>query len=148
MIDAEGVPSDVSDANPEILRLPARALAVDGVRGVIWRYGAELADLRRRVAALYSNPALRDRTLDKFDAARAESKERSDSYWRLWNNYVDTQAAFLAFLSEERGGWRPEGKTFLFLRPDLPGIYYRYTGALDGLRSQISATTSRARSGE
>jgi hypothetical protein len=33
---------------------------------------ARLSDLRRRAAALYSNPALRDRTLDKFDAARAE----------------------------------------------------------------------------
>ncbi len=35
VIDAEGVPSDVADANPEVLRLPARALAVDGVREVI-----------------------------------------------------------------------------------------------------------------
>ena len=51
VIDAEGVPSDVADANPEVLRLPARALAVDGVREVIWRHGAELADLRRRCAA-------------------------------------------------------------------------------------------------
>ncbi|MDQ3341094.1 MAG: ATP-binding protein, partial [Myxococcota bacterium] len=48
VIDAEGVPSDVADANPEILRLPGRALAVDGVREVIWRHGQELADLRRR----------------------------------------------------------------------------------------------------
>ncbi|MDX2090008.1 MAG: winged helix-turn-helix domain-containing protein [Kofleriaceae bacterium] len=48
VIDAEGVPSDVADANPEILRLPSRALAVDGVREVIWRHGQELADLRRR----------------------------------------------------------------------------------------------------
>lgn len=48
VIDAEGVPSDVADANPEILRLAGRALAVDGVREVIWRHGNELADLRRR----------------------------------------------------------------------------------------------------
>ncbi|HEY4245035.1 MAG TPA: winged helix-turn-helix domain-containing protein [Kofleriaceae bacterium] len=48
VIDADGVPSDVADANPEILRLPGRALAVDGVREVIWRHGQELADLRRR----------------------------------------------------------------------------------------------------
>ncbi len=48
VIDAEGVPSDVADANPEILRLNGRALAVDGVREVIWRHGQELADLRRR----------------------------------------------------------------------------------------------------
>ncbi|MEO6775670.1 MAG: helix-turn-helix domain-containing protein, partial [Kofleriaceae bacterium] len=48
VIDAEGVPSDVADANPEVLRLAARSLAVDGVREVIWRHGAELADLRRR----------------------------------------------------------------------------------------------------
>jgi hypothetical protein len=48
IIDAEGVPSDVADANPEVLRLPGRALAVDGVREVIWRHGQELADLRRR----------------------------------------------------------------------------------------------------
>ncbi|MEJ7598314.1 MAG: hypothetical protein WKG01_10425 [Kofleriaceae bacterium] len=39
VIDAEGVPSDVADANPEVLRLSARALAVDGVREVIWRHG-------------------------------------------------------------------------------------------------------------
>ena len=51
VIDAEGVPSDVADANPEILRLPGRALAVDGVREVIWRHGQELADLRRRTPA-------------------------------------------------------------------------------------------------
>jgi hypothetical protein len=48
VIDSEGVPSDVADANPEILRLPSRALAVDGVREMIWRHGQELADLRRR----------------------------------------------------------------------------------------------------
>jgi len=48
VIDAEGVPSDVADANPEVLRLSGRALAVDGVREVIWRHGQELADLRRR----------------------------------------------------------------------------------------------------
>ena len=48
VIDAEGVPSDVADANPEVLRLSGRAVAVDGVREVIWRHGQELADLRRR----------------------------------------------------------------------------------------------------
>jgi hypothetical protein len=48
VIDAEGVQSDVADAHPEILRLAGRALAVDGVREVIWRHGQELADLRRR----------------------------------------------------------------------------------------------------
>ncbi|MBP9203148.1 MAG: winged helix-turn-helix domain-containing protein [Kofleriaceae bacterium] len=48
VIDADGTSSDIADADPEILRLPARALAVDGVRETIWRQGQELADLRRR----------------------------------------------------------------------------------------------------
>ena len=39
---------ELADADPEVLRLPARTLAVDGVRETIWRRGTELADLRRR----------------------------------------------------------------------------------------------------
>ncbi len=77
VIDAEGVPSDVSDANPEILRLPARALAVDGVREVIWRHGAELADLRRR--------SLLKRLLFLFAAAPGKVFSKESIVQAVWN---------------------------------------------------------------
>jgi DNA-binding response OmpR family regulator len=48
LIDAEGNQSEAVDANPEVLQLAKRALAIDGVRESIWRHGQELADLRRR----------------------------------------------------------------------------------------------------
>lgn len=77
VIDAEGVPSDVSDANPEILRLPARALAVDGVREVIWRHGAELADLRRR--------SLLKRLLFLFASAPGKVFSKEAIVQAVWN---------------------------------------------------------------
>jgi hypothetical protein len=77
VIDAEGVPSDVADANPEILRLPARALAVDGVREVIWRHGQELADLRRR--------SLLKRLLFLFAAAPGKVFSKEAIVQAVWN---------------------------------------------------------------
>ena len=77
VIDAEGVPSDVSDANPEVLRLPARALAVDGVREVIWRHGAELADLRRR--------SLLKRLLFLFASAPGKVFSKEAIVQAVWN---------------------------------------------------------------
>ena len=77
VIDAEGVPSDVADANPEILRLPGRALAVDGVREVIWRHGQELADLRRR--------SLLKRLLFLFAAAPGKVFSKEQIVQAVWN---------------------------------------------------------------
>jgi len=77
VIDAEGVPSDVADANPEVLRLPGRALAVDGVREVIWRHGQELADLRRR--------SLLKRLLFLFAAAPGKVFSKEAIVQAVWN---------------------------------------------------------------
>ncbi len=77
VIDAEGVPSDVADANPEVLRLPARALAVDGVREVIWRHGSELADLRRR--------SLLKRLLFLFASAPGKVFSKEAIVQAVWN---------------------------------------------------------------
>ncbi len=77
VIDAEGVPSDVADANPEILRLAGRALAVDGVREVIWRHGQELADLRRR--------SLLKRLLFLFASAPGRVFSKENIVQAVWN---------------------------------------------------------------
>ncbi len=77
VIDAEGVQSDVADANPEVLRLTNRALAVDGVREVIWRHGAELADLRRR--------SLLKRLLFLFAAAPGKVFSKEAIVQAVWN---------------------------------------------------------------
>ncbi|MGE0868769.1 MAG: winged helix-turn-helix domain-containing protein [Kofleriaceae bacterium] len=77
VIDAEGIPSDVADANPEILRLPGRALAVDGVREVIWRHGQELADLRRR--------SLLKRLLFLFASAPGKVFSKEAIVQAVWN---------------------------------------------------------------
>jgi hypothetical protein len=77
VIDAEGVPSDVADANPEILRLSGRALAVDGVREVIWRHGQELADLRRR--------SLLKRLLFLFASAPGKVYSKEAIVQAVWN---------------------------------------------------------------
>jgi hypothetical protein len=77
VIDAEGLTSDVADANPEILRLPARALAIDGVREVIWRHGQELADLRRR--------SLLKRLLFLFASAPGKVFSKEAIVQAVWN---------------------------------------------------------------
>jgi len=77
VIDAEGVPSDVADANPEVLRLSGRALAVDGVREVIWRHGLELADLRRR--------SLLKRLLFLFASAPGKVFSKEAIVQAVWN---------------------------------------------------------------
>jgi hypothetical protein len=77
VIDADGATSDVADANPEILRLSARSLAVDGVRETIWRQGQELADLRRR--------SLLKRLLFLFAAAPGKVFSKEDIVQTVWN---------------------------------------------------------------
>jgi hypothetical protein len=77
VIDAEGIPSDVADANPEVLRLSGRALAVDGVREVIWRHGQELADLRRR--------SLLKRLLFLFASAPGKVFSKEAIVQAVWN---------------------------------------------------------------
>ncbi len=77
VIDAEGVPSDVADANPEVLRLAGRSLAVDGVREVIWRHGQELADLRRR--------SLLKRLLFLFASAPSKVFSKEAIVQAVWN---------------------------------------------------------------
>jgi hypothetical protein len=77
VIGAEGTTSDVADADPDILRLPARSLAVDGVREVIWRRGVELADLRRR--------SLLKRLLFLFAGAPGKVFSKEDIVQQVWN---------------------------------------------------------------
>ncbi len=48
LVSATGTDSLVADANPDLLRMGDRNLAVDGIREVIVRDGAQIADLRRR----------------------------------------------------------------------------------------------------
>ena len=77
VIDADGGSSDVTDANPEILRLASRSLAVDGVRESIWRNGEELADLRRR--------SLLKRLLFLFAAAPGKNFSKEEIVHAVWN---------------------------------------------------------------
>ncbi len=48
VVSATGAESFVADANPDLLQMKERVLAVDGVREAIYRQGAQAADLRRR----------------------------------------------------------------------------------------------------
>jgi DNA-binding winged helix-turn-helix (wHTH) protein len=48
IVTANGQESFVADANPGLLRMEDRTLAIDGVREVIVRDGSQIADLRRR----------------------------------------------------------------------------------------------------
>jgi len=77
IVAADGIVSEVSDADPEILRLPARSLAVDGVRETIWRLGTELADLRRR--------SLLKRLLFLFAAAPGKVFSKEEIVQTVWN---------------------------------------------------------------
>ncbi|HTJ41113.1 MAG TPA: winged helix-turn-helix domain-containing protein [Kofleriaceae bacterium] len=77
VVSAEGGISDVADADPEVLRLPARSLAVDGVREVIWRSGVELADLRRR--------SLLKRLLFLFASQPGRTFSKEDIVQSVWN---------------------------------------------------------------
>lgn len=77
VIDATGAVSELADADPEVLRLPARTLAVDGVRESIWRRGTELADLRRR--------SLLKKLLFLFAAAPGRTFSKEDIVQSVWN---------------------------------------------------------------
>ncbi|MEZ4400080.1 MAG: winged helix-turn-helix domain-containing protein [Kofleriaceae bacterium] len=77
VIDATGAVSELADADPEVLRLAARTLAVDGVRETIWRRGTELADLRRR--------SLLKKLLFLFAAAPAQTFSKEDIVQSVWN---------------------------------------------------------------
>ena len=76
VIDATGAVSELADADPEVLRLPARTLAVDGVRETIWRRGTELADLRRR--------SLLKKLLFLFAAAPGRTFSKEEIVQTVW----------------------------------------------------------------
>lgn len=77
VVDATGAVGELADADPEVLRLPARTLAVDGVRETIWRRGTELADLRRR--------SLLKKLLFLFAAAPGKTFSKEDIVQSVWN---------------------------------------------------------------
>jgi hypothetical protein len=77
VVDADGGTSDVADASPELLRMAARSLAVDGVRESLWRRGDELVDLRRR--------SLLKRLLFLFAAAPGKSFSKEEIVQSVWN---------------------------------------------------------------
>jgi hypothetical protein len=77
VVDAAGSVSEVADADPEVLRLAARTLAVDAVRETIWRKGTELADLRRR--------SLLKKLLFLFAAAPHRTFSKEEIVQTVWN---------------------------------------------------------------
>ncbi len=77
VIDAAGTISEVADADPEVLRLAARTLAVDAVRETIWRKGTELADLRRR--------SLLKKLLFLFAATPGRTFSKEEIVQTVWN---------------------------------------------------------------
>ena len=77
VVDAAGAISEIADADPEVLRLPARTLAVDAVRETIWRKGTELADLRRR--------SLLKKLLFLFAAAPHRTFSKEEIVQTVWN---------------------------------------------------------------
>ena len=77
IIDATGAVSEVADADPEVLRLPVRTLAVDAVRETIWRRGTELADLRRR--------SLLKKLLFLFAAAPGKTFSKEEIVQTVWS---------------------------------------------------------------
>ncbi len=77
VVDATGSVSEVADADPEVLRLAARTLAVDAVRETIWRKGTELADLRRR--------SLLKKLLFLFAAAPHRTFSKEEIVQTVWN---------------------------------------------------------------
>ena len=77
IIDAAGAVSEVADADPEVLRLPVRTLAVDAVRETIWRRGTELADLRRR--------SLLKKLLFLFAAAPGKTFSKEEIVQTVWS---------------------------------------------------------------
>ncbi len=77
IIDASGAVSEVADADPEVLRLPVRTLAVDAVRETIWRRGTELADLRRR--------SLLKKLLFLFAAAPGKTFSKEEIVQTVWS---------------------------------------------------------------
>ena len=77
VVDAAGSISEVADADPEVLRLAARTLAVDAVRETIWRKGTELADLRRR--------SLLKKLLFLFAAAPGRTFSKEEIVQTVWN---------------------------------------------------------------
>lgn len=77
VIDAVGAVSEIADADPEVLRLPVRTLAVDAVRETIWRRGTELADLRRR--------SLLKKLLFLFAGAPGKTFSKEDIVQTVWS---------------------------------------------------------------
>ncbi len=77
IVDAAGLVSEIADADPEVLRLSTRTLAVDAVRETIWRKGTELADLRRR--------SLLKKLLFLFAAAPNRTFSKEEIVQTVWN---------------------------------------------------------------
>ena len=76
VVNANGQDSFVADANPGLLRMDDRSLAIDGVREVILRDGAQIADLRRR--------SLLKRLLFLLAASPARTFSKEDIVQTVW----------------------------------------------------------------
>lgn len=77
MVSAGGQQTHVADADPERLRMPERSLAIDGVREVILRDGAQIADLRRR--------SLLKRLLFLFARAPGRTFSKEEIVEQVWH---------------------------------------------------------------
>lgn len=76
VVDASGGDMFVADANPGVLRIDDRNLAIDGVREVIVRSGDQIADLRRR--------SLLKRLLFLFAAAPSRTFSKEEIVQTVW----------------------------------------------------------------
>lgn len=77
VVSATGQENFVADANPGVLRMGERDLAIDGVREVIVRDGKQIADLRRR--------SLLKRLLFLFASAPHQTFSKEDIVQTVWN---------------------------------------------------------------
>ena len=76
VVGAGGAESFVADANPDLLRMEQRSLAVDAVREVLVRSGEQIADLRRR--------SLLKRLLFLFASAPGHIFSKEDIVQTVW----------------------------------------------------------------
>ena len=77
VVGAGGEESFVADASPGVLRMDERNLAVDSVREVIIRDGAQIADLRRR--------SLLKRLLFLFASSPGKTFAKEEIVETVWN---------------------------------------------------------------
>lgn len=76
VVGAGGAESFVADANPDLLRMDQRSLAIDAVREVMVRSGEQIADLRRR--------SLLKRLLFLFAGAPGHIFSKEDIVQTVW----------------------------------------------------------------